>query len=251
MSTSNNGKMDSTILVRQNENEEGNWWIEARKTLFTREICKQPPWNESKALEIGPGTGSNLGVFKQNGFSDIHISDIDVNPLDYCIRKGFDSATIADASRLPFRDNIFNSVLAGDVLEHVPNDKNAASEIYRVLSPGSEAIFTVPAFMVLWSKHDELAGHKRRYKKKEFLVLLENAGFYVQDIYYFNWILFFPTLFVKTVLKVFTPNQYSDATSVPKYLNRVLTKLLNIDIWLAGRINIPFGVSVYAKVLKP
>jgi ubiquinone/menaquinone biosynthesis C-methylase UbiE len=152
---------------------------------------------------------------------------------------------------LPYRDNTFGSILAGDVLEHVPNDQAAAFEIFRVLVPGSEAILTVPAFMTLWSRHDELAGHKRRYRIVEFQALLKSAGFEIKELYYFNWILFIPTLIIKKFLNFFSPDQYSDATSAPGFLNKTLTRLFLLDIWLAQRVQVPFGISLFAKVRKP
>ena len=250
MNGKRNGSMEQFILVRQDQNEQDNWWIEGRKRLFTSQISSQVSCGSSKALEIGPGTGSNLGAFESNGYSDIYMSDVDVHPLLYCIGKGYKSATIADASELPYKDNTFGSILAGDVLEHVPNDQAAAVEIFRVLVPGREAILTVPAFMTLWSQHDELAGHKRRYTIIEFQVLLESAGFEIIELFYFNWILFFPTLIIKKLLYFFSPDQYTDATSAPRYLNKTLTRLFLFDIWLAQRVKVPFGISVFAKVRK-
>jgi ubiquinone/menaquinone biosynthesis C-methylase UbiE len=251
MNGKNDGSMETFILVRQDENDNDNWWIEGRKLLFESQICAQVFGDKSKALEIGPGTGSNLGAFENNGYSEIYISDVDVAPLTYCIGKGYKSATIADASKLPYRDETFTSILAGDVLEHVPNDLAASFEIFRVLVTGSEAILTVPAFMILWSQHDDAAGHKRRYTILEFRDLLESAGFEILELYYFNWILFLPTLIIKKLLNLFSPGRYSDATSAPRYLNKGLTRLFLIDIWLAQRVRVPFGISIFAKVRKP
>lgn len=50
-----------------------------------------------------------------------------------------------DISSMPgIEPNTFDLILASDVLEHVPQDTQAMSEIYRVLRPGGYAILTVP-----------------------------------------------------------------------------------------------------------
>lgn len=50
----------------------------------------------------------------------------------------------ADLTDLPFVENTFDMVICNHVLEHIPEDKKAMSEIYRVLKPGGMAILQVP-----------------------------------------------------------------------------------------------------------
>ena len=50
----------------------------------------------------------------------------------------------ADICNLPFSDQQFDWVVCNHVLEHIPNDKIAMQEIYRVLKPGGTAILQVP-----------------------------------------------------------------------------------------------------------
>lgn len=51
---------------------------------------------------------------------------------------------IADLTDLPFVENTFDMIICNHVLEHIPKDKLAMSEIYRVLKPGGMAILQVP-----------------------------------------------------------------------------------------------------------
>ena len=53
-------------------------------------------------------------------------------------------ARIEDVTRLTFPDRSFEAVLSFDVLEHVPDFKNALHEFYRVLAPGGQALISVP-----------------------------------------------------------------------------------------------------------
>ena len=50
----------------------------------------------------------------------------------------------ADICNLPFPDNSYDMILCNHVLEHIPNDKLAMQELYRVMKPGGMGIFQIP-----------------------------------------------------------------------------------------------------------
>jgi SAM-dependent methyltransferase len=50
----------------------------------------------------------------------------------------------ADICDLPFEDDSFDVILCNHVLEHIPDDRKALSELYRVMRPGGWGIFQVP-----------------------------------------------------------------------------------------------------------
>jgi ubiquinone/menaquinone biosynthesis C-methylase UbiE len=76
------------------------------------------------------------------------------------------------AERLPFASDAFGSALAIAVIEHVPDDVAAVSELARVLRPGGRAWVTVPhalrhiapVFRPSNRWHDRRLGHLRRYE---------------------------------------------------------------------------------------
>lgn len=89
----------------------------------------------------------------------------------------------ADVTRLPFRDEAFDVVICSEVLEHVPENRTAVSELVRVLKRAGVIVVSVPRFFperVCWflssAYHAEPGGHIRIYTQKELLALLENAG---------------------------------------------------------------------------
>lgn len=49
-----------------------------------------------------------------------------------------------DITAIPFADDAFDLILCSHVLEHVPDDRTAMKELYRVLAPGGTAILMVP-----------------------------------------------------------------------------------------------------------
>ncbi|MEM6347979.1 MAG: methyltransferase domain-containing protein [Bacteroidota bacterium] len=52
-----------------------------------------------------------------------------------------------DITQMEFPENKFDFILCSHVLEHVPNDTLAMSELYRVLKPGGWGILQVPIEM--------------------------------------------------------------------------------------------------------
>lgn len=50
----------------------------------------------------------------------------------------------ADICDLPFEENTFDLIFCNHVLEHIPNDKLAMQELFRVLKDGGMGVFQIP-----------------------------------------------------------------------------------------------------------
>ena len=92
-------------------------------------------------------------------------------------------AVSGDATHMPFVDNVFDRVIAAEVLEHVLDDQRAMAELARVLRPGGLAAITVPAFFperICWALsneyHEVPGGHVRIYTRVELEAKLARAG---------------------------------------------------------------------------
>jgi SAM-dependent methyltransferase len=98
-----------------------------------------------------------------------------VTALDIAPQKGIDHLIQGDVTKpLPFRDNAFDAVVMGEVLEHLIEDKIALENISRVLTPKGRLILTVPFL------HDEPEYHVRIHTPKSIQRLLEACGFEVR-----------------------------------------------------------------------
>jgi SAM-dependent methyltransferase len=95
------------------------------------------------------------------------------------------AVTCADATKLPFPDGSFDRIIASEVLEHIPDDMIAISELARVLRPGGSIAVTVPARFsesICWRLSDEYyapkaeGGHVRIYRRSELEGRLQSAG---------------------------------------------------------------------------
>ena len=92
---------------------------------------------------------------------------------------------IGDLAKLSFRDNSFDGIVCGEVLEHIQDDTKVILEFFRVLRPGGICVVTVPAKPDKWDIVDDISGHKRRYTRKELEIKFRQAGFkIVKNIYW-------------------------------------------------------------------
>lgn len=94
------------------------------------------------------------------------------------------------AEKLPFAPATFASALAIAVIEHVPDDQAALSELARVLQPGGRAWVTVPhalrnislVFRPPNRRHDQRLGHLRRYEADELVEAGTRVGLIAEEI---------------------------------------------------------------------
>ncbi len=91
--------------------------------------------------------------------------------------------TQGDALALPFADGEFDRVVASEVLEHIPDDERAISELVRVLRPGGTMAVTVPRWLpekICWALsdayHEVEGGHVRIYTDTDLIGKLTAAG---------------------------------------------------------------------------
>ena len=69
--------------------------------------------------------------------------DIEYHPVDISDENWYIDE-IVDVQDIPYEDNYFDLIYCSHILEHVPDDKKALSELYRVLKPGGPAVILVP-----------------------------------------------------------------------------------------------------------
>jgi hypothetical protein len=126
----------------------------------------------------------------------------------------------------------------------------AAAEFFRVLRPGGIVIINVPAYMWMWSYHDDSCQTKHRYTRPEIDALLRGAGFAQQWTTHWN-ALPFPVVWSKR--KLFrTARDTSDVKLYPAPIEAAFNGLMAIEhAWLRARGRWAWGTSVFGVARKP
>ena len=150
---------------------------------------------------------------------------------------------------MPFEADSFDLAASLDVIEHLEDDLAALRELRRVVAPGGSLLVTVPAYQWLWSGHDEINHHFRRYTRRSLQRAGEAAGWQQVRTTYFNSLLL-PAAIVLRVLDRFSrkpPESSLDLWVPPQPLNWLLERPLQIEAALIGRGGrIPAGLSLLA-----
>jgi SAM-dependent methyltransferase len=188
-------------------------------------------------------------VLRNIGARRVVACDLSVDAL----RLSGSEATLAraDATRLPFRSDSIDLLLAADVIEHLDDDREALREFVRVLRPGGHLVLTVPAFPSLWGPQDIVAQHRRRYRRSPLLALIEGAGVRVSTCFHFNYVLFTPIWMARKILLALGVRVASENQINTSLLNRVLTRVFFADVDTAPVLKPPFGVSLCVVAAKP
>jgi ubiquinone/menaquinone biosynthesis C-methylase UbiE len=224
------------------------WWFAGRHDLVSK-LSTILLSENNKVLEIGCSSGENSKIFNSSvDYYGIDISPSSINAGNHDNKN----LIIGEAGHIPFQDKSFHAVLFLDVLEHLEDEKSAISEAYRVLRDGGSLLILVPAFEFLWSGHDVLNQHKRRYTKSEIATRIVYNKFSICRISYWNFFLFLPIALMKKIKEIINTEETADFTQIPNTLNSViLTNLLKIENYLIYKgINLPIGVSILCVCKK-
>jgi SAM-dependent methyltransferase len=234
--------------------EDRHWWFLGRRRIFASLLDRHLPATDPSAsvLDVGTGTGAALDYLSSYG--RVKAIDGDPTAVEYCRERGVGDVMEASVPPIPLEDGRFSLVTGLDVVEHVDDDGGLVSEMARVLRPGGYCLVSVPAFRSLWSRHDDLAHHRRRYRKAELVRLVEGAGFETIEAHYFNFLLFPPIAAVRWTRRALGGGGSQDdfqARGGYGRLNRLLAAVFGSEASLLGRFSPPFGVSILILARKP
>ena len=125
-------------------------------------------------LEVGSGISPLVTATGNIVYLDISFEAISILKQNQSSGYGI----VADVIHLPFKANTYSHVICSEVLEHLPNDRQAISEIFRTLKkPQGRLIVTVPHRKRYYGYDDSYVMHYRRYELSEIKDRLQAAGF--------------------------------------------------------------------------
>lgn len=225
--------------------QENSFWFRARNRLLTDMVRRYFPEAQS-LLEIGCGTGYVLSALAATlPTARIVGSEIYANGLDYAARRLGGKAELfqMDATAIPFAGE-FDLIAACDVLEHIDDDEGVLAEMHRALRPGGGLLLTVPQHPFLWSRSDDAACHKRRYRRSELSEKVQCAGFTVlRDTSFVSCLL--PVLILQRLTQGQRKGYDMKAEfTLPNWVNYILEMPMELDRQIIRcSISLPAGGS--------
>lgn len=248
--------MDARLYEEFASLEDAHWWFRGRRDICRDTLARHLPSRRPlRLLDVGCGTGGNLPMLRQ--FGEVEGLELDAGAVARSRARLGDGVQVHQGA-LP--DGIpegrpYDAITALDVLEHLADPEAALGAIVRALVPGGVFLCTVPAFMFLWTEHDELNHHFRRYRRPLLAAQLRGAGLQLRHISYFNSWLFPPIAAVRLVRRLWpgprAPEPHSDLAMPPRPLNALLARLFASERHLVTSGSLPFGVSLLAVGVRP
>ena len=248
--------MNKDYYVEYYTLEREHWWFVVRAGIIKDRIA--PYLNNQKSckiLNIGAATGSTSELLSQ--FGEVTSIEYDADCCAFTRERTNLQVQHGSILDLDFPDNNFDLVCAFDVIEHVEDDQLAVEEMQRVCKPGGLVYITVPAYNFLWSEHDEVNHHFRRYTLGGLKKLFDRKR--VKFLYhsYFNSLLFIPIATFRLLSKMIPSSWYRKGAGADNTIldndsivNKILFQIFNMERKLLKVMKFPFGVSIMLLLRK-
>lgn len=237
--------MERIVYQQMAELDERHWWYRARRKVLAELIRRevQPPAN-AKILEIGCGTGHNLAMLGEFGHVDgLELDDEARSISEKRLGRTVMSAPLPELAGVP--SHHYDLIGAFDVIEHVDDDAAALASIATRLKSGGKFVMAVPAHQWMWTAHDVVNHHKRRYSKHALKRLIEASPMKLTKIGYFNSLLF-PLAVAERAASKLRNKENADVRLPTALLNVTFEKVFAAERYLVGRLPLPPGLSLFA-----
>ncbi|NUQ17895.1 MAG: class I SAM-dependent methyltransferase [Sphingomonas sp.] len=237
--------MERSVYREMAELDQRHWWYKARREVLADLIRREarPPLN-ARILELGCGTGHNLEMLGQFGTVDaLELDDEARSIAEQRLGRSVMSAPLPELAGVP--DRGYDLIAALDVIEHIGDDQAAIAAIAAKLKPGAKFVMTVPAHQWMWSAHDVVNHHKRRYSKPGLRRLIEHSPLRLEKIGYLNSLLF-PLAVAERFASRIRGKDSADVKLPSAPLNAALERIFAAERHLVGRLPLPPGLSLFA-----
>ena len=206
-----------------------HWWWQSRRTyilsLLNRWKAQDGSNNSRQILDVGCGDGLFFPELETFGsVCGVEADDRIVDPNG----RYFDQIHLGCFDDSYQTDQQFDWIVMLDVLEHIPDATIALEKARDLLNSNGRMLLTVPAFNLLWTKHDDFNHHITRYTKRLIRQQTSKAGFEIENQHYlFHWT--FPAKLLVRLKEKLSPAAPKPA-SLPGKVSNAILKLSLIHI---------------------
>jgi SAM-dependent methyltransferase len=239
--------VNSDYELQTHRVEDRHWWYRGRRRVLERAIARLALPTPARVLDAGCGSGRNMIELARYG----EVAGIELSGTSVALARERGVGEVVEGSLLemPFAADSFDLAVCLDVVEHLQDDRAALRELRRVLAPGGSLLVTVPAYQWLWSGHDVINHHHRRYNRRTLLTAAQDAGLECAFATYFNSLLLPVAIALRALDRIHASTTESslDLWVPPAPLNALLQQPLNLEAAAIARGRpIPAGLSLLA-----
>jgi SAM-dependent methyltransferase len=241
--------MDRIVYDRMAAHDSTHWWYRARRDILAAYIARAARLpRDARILEIGCGTGHNLPML--SGYGSVDAIEIDAAARAIAaerLGRAVGEAPLPELTGVPA--GTYDLIAVLDVVEHIADDVGALRGMAERLAPGGKILVTVPAHSWMWSAHDVVNHHQRRYSRASLDAAIRAAGLRHDGLRWFNSLLFPVAVAVRMVGKL-TGKDDSDDSPPPAPVNTALGAIFGLERHLIGRVPMPIGLSLITLISK-
>lgn len=233
--------MDATYALAYRDLFERHWWWRARERVILDVLrSRLAPGRPRRILDVGCGDGLFFDALARFGEVEGVESDARLVTVEGAKRARIHVGPFDGTCR---PEGAYDLIVMLDVLEHFDDARAALAKAVGLLAPDGLLVATVPAFMALWTAHDDVNHHRVRFTRRSFARLAGAAGMRIDAMrYFFGW-LAAAKLAVRVRERLVRRPPKPEAVP-PPWLNRALYALSRADAWVASRVPLPFGSSL-------
>jgi SAM-dependent methyltransferase len=224
--------------------EDTHWWYRGRMRVVRDAVRRSTaPGDRPRVLDIGCGGGATLAELARVADT----TGVEPSEVSRAKAAAREVGPVIDAGvyDLPFDDGAFDLALLLDVLEHLDDEVGALTSIARVVVPGGALVVTVPAHPRLWSRHDEINHHRRRYTRQGLADVALRGGWEPVRVTHFMSVV----LPLAAAARRLTDGDGMDIPSAP--VNRLLRGTIEAEAALIRRgTMLPAGLSLLAELRR-
>ena len=174
--------MDEQYAAAYGAIARSHWWWQAREFAIVRELRRVRRGRpRGRILDVGCGDGILFPALTQ--FGEVEGIEADGTTLDPA-GPWRDRIHVAAFDRSAPLNAPYDLILMLDVIEHLDAPVAALRQALALLRPDGAVLVTVPALPALWTAHDDLNHHRRRYTRRELAQEFGEAGFEVESARY-------------------------------------------------------------------